>query len=100
MESFLASCVQHYLKLRTQSSAGNGAGRKKNKAKQSAVPDDDGPLIDPAKFLTVVPTPFLNESEQRGSPQGSPTPNDPNAVTCPWRVHRCVPGSDGDQHSQ
>ena len=29
------------------------------------------PDADPAQFLTVVPTPFLNESDQRDSPQGA-----------------------------
>ena len=99
MESFLASCVQRYLQLCADSSARSGADssksastrslKAKKKASETAVSD-----VDPARYLTVVTTPFLNDSDQKDSPQGSPCddPNPPDAVTCPWCCHRFVKG--------
>ena len=60
--------------------------------KQKKAETDHAPDIDPAEYLTVVPTPFLNESEQRDSPQGAPCddPNHPDAVICPWCRHKFV----------
>ena len=97
MESFLASCVQRYLQLCESSSARSGtnssgkASRKSAKAKQKASMTE-GCEIDPSRYLTVVMTPFLNDSDQKDSPQGSPCddPNHPDAVTCPWCSHRFV----------
>ena len=99
MESFLASCVQRYLQLCTEHSAQLGAGssnqssKKSMKAKKKASMTE-GCEVDPARFLTVVTTPFLNDSDQKDSPQGPPCddPNHPDAVTCPWCCHRFVKG--------
>ena len=99
MESFLASCVQRYLQLcadSTRSSADSSTSassnskrsmKAKKKKAETAIFD-----IDPARFLTVVATPFLNDSDQKESPQGSPCddPNHPDAVTCPWCCHKFV----------
>ena len=89
MESLLASCVQRYLKLCEPNSAPTGASKpiKKlyNKQKKAAA-TDDLPDVDPSKYLTVVATPFLNDSDQKESPHGAPCydPNHPDPVTCPW----------------
>ena len=94
MESFLASCVQRYLQLcadSAQSGAGSStsASKRSMKAKKKAS-ETAGCDVDPARFLTVVTTPFLNDSDQKASPQGSPCgdPNHPDAVTCHWCCHR------------
>ena len=44
------------------------------------------PDVDPSKYLSVVPTPFLNESDQMESPPGVPcdVPSHPDAVARPW----------------
>ena len=98
MESFLASCVQRYLQL-CADSARSGADscktaskmfiKAKKRASETATSE-----VDPSRFLTVVTTPFLNDSDQKDSPQGSPCddPNHPDAVTCPWCCHRFVKG--------
>ena len=99
MESFLASCVQRYLQLCADDSARPGAGPSKSatkravKAKKKAS-ETSACEIDPSRFLTVVTTPFLNDSDQKESPQGAPCddPNHPDAVTCPWCRHRFVRG--------
>ena len=101
MESFLASCVQRYLQLcadvGTSAQSGTGssksATKKSMKAKKKAS-ETAGGEIDPGCFLTVVTTPFLNDCDQKDSPQGSPCddPNHPDAVTCPWCRHRFVKG--------
>ena len=99
MESFLASCVQRYLQLCETSSTRSGASssgiasKRSLKAKKKASMTE-GCEIDPARYLTVVTTPFLNDSDQKDSPQGSPCddPNHPDAVTCPWCSHRFVKG--------
>ena len=90
MESFLASWVQHYLRMCTQGSTRQGAG--KGNVNNSKGSTDDRQRLDPAKFLSVVPTPFLNESDQRESPQGAPVSDDSCATTCPWCRFRFVPG--------
>ena len=99
MESCLASCVQRYLQLCESSRARSGTNssgktsRKSAKAKKKASMTE-GCEIDPSRYLTVVMTPFLNDSDQKDSPQGSPCddPNHPDAVTCPWCSHRFVKG--------
>ena len=109
MESFLASCVQRYLQLCAESSAQSGATssqsgaatsksatKKSMKAKKKAS-ETPACEIDPSRFLTVVSTPFLNDScDQKDSPQGAPCddPNHPDAVTCPWCHHRFVKGKE------
>merc|ERR1712026_633886 len=99
MESFLASCVQRYLQLcadestRPSADSSKSATKKSLKARKKA---SETPTceVDPSRFLTVVPTPFLNDSDQKESPQGAPCddPNHPDAVTCPWCCHRFVKG--------
>ena len=99
MESFLASCVQRYLQLCADDGAKPGADPSKSalkrslkaKKKASETPTCE---VDPSRFLTVVSTPFLNDSDQKESPQGAPCddPNHPDAVTCPWCCHRFVKG--------
>ena len=93
MESCLASCVQRYLRLCGSDGDGLRAPKgKKWKSKKQREREEDDTEIDPSKFLATVPTPFLNESDQRESPQGAPCddPNHPDAVTCPWCLHRFV----------
>ena len=97
MESFLASCVQRYLQLCADASAQSGAEPSKSATKRSIkakkrASETAGCEVDPARFLTVATTPFLNDSDQKDSPQGSPCddPNHPDAVTCPWCRHRFV----------
>ena len=85
MESFLASCVQRYMQLCVGSSAQSGASdstqlgamptksatKKSLKAKKKAS-ETASCEIDPSRFLTVVTTPFLNDScDQKDSPSGS-----------------------------
>ena len=97
MESCLAACVQRCLHVCEPASAQTGASTSNNRlsAKQrqniAATEQYD---VDPAKYITVVATPFLNDSDQKDSPQGSPCddPNHPDAVTCPWCCHRFVKG--------
>ena len=77
MESCLASCVQRYLQLCADTGAQSGAvssnraSNRSMKAKQKAS-ETAGCEVDPARFLTVVTTPFLNDADQKDSPQGSP----------------------------
>ena len=91
MESFLASCVQHYLRMCAQGSTRQGAGKRNTKKCKGT--SDDGQQLDPAKFLSVVPTLFLNESDQRESPQGAPVADDSCATTCPSCRFQFVPGN-------
>ena len=91
--------MQRYLQLCADDGAQKGeslsksAERRSVKAKKKAS-ETPACEIDPSRFLTVVTTPFLNDSDQKESPQGAPCddPNHPDAVTCPWCRHRFVKG--------
>ena len=77
MESFRASCVQRYLQLCADTSAQSGAALSNSATKKSAkakkrASETVGCEVDPSRFLTVVTTPFLNDSDQKDSPQGAP----------------------------
>ena len=105
MESVLASCAQRYFKLCEAPSAQLGVTASKSKKgmskkhKKNVVNLEPG--VDPSKYLTVVTTPFINDSDQKDSPQGAPCdhPNHPDAVTCPWCLHRFVKGKQQDTPS-
>ena len=101
---------KRYLQLCAGSSAQSGASdsaqlgamptksatKKSLKAKKKAS-ETAACEIDPSRFLTVVTTPFLNDScDQKDSPQGAPCddPSHPDAVTCPWCLHRFVKGKE------
>ena len=94
MESFLASCVQRCLqRCPSSTQPGESLARSKKLAKKQkkSVPGESHD-VDPSKFLTSVPTPFLDETDQRESPQGTPCdgPSHPDAVVCPWCRHKFV----------